>query len=77
MSGGGNGNPPTPVSLSGKSYGQRGLAGYKSIGSQRVRHGWATKQQRSATEADNTMKVDGLSLQALLSFELHIYEFSL
>ena len=36
--GGGNGNPPTPVSSSGKSYGQRGLAGYKYIGSQRVRH---------------------------------------
>ena len=33
---------PTPVFLPGESHGQRSLAGYKSIGSQRVRHDWAT-----------------------------------
>ena len=31
----------TPVFLHGKSHGQRSLAGYKSMGSQRVRHKWA------------------------------------
>ena len=29
---------PTPVFLPGEFHGQRSLAGYKSIGSQRVRH---------------------------------------
>ena len=38
----GNGNP---VSLPGKSHGQRSLAGYGSWGSKRVAHNWATKQQ--------------------------------
>ena len=32
----------TPVFLPGKSHGQRNLVGY-SLGSQRVRHDWATK----------------------------------
>ena len=34
---------PTPAFLPGKSHGQRNLAGYtQSMGSQRVRHDWAT-----------------------------------
>ena len=34
---------PTPVFLPGKSHGQRSLVGYsQSMGSQRVRHDWAT-----------------------------------
>ena len=38
---------PTPVFLPGKSHGQRNLAGYiQSMGSLRVRHDLATKQQR-------------------------------
>jgi len=36
---------PTPVFLSGKSHGQRNLAGY--IGLQRVRYDWATKHSHS------------------------------
>ena len=35
---------PTPVSLSGKSHGQRSLAGYSPWGCKRVGHDWATKQ---------------------------------
>ena len=31
---------PTPVSLPGKSHGQRSLASYSSMGSQRVQHDW-------------------------------------
>ena len=33
---------PNPVFLSGKSHGQKGLAGYSPWGSQRVRHNWVT-----------------------------------
>ena len=33
---------PTPVSLPGKSHGQRSLGWLQSTGSQRVRHNWAT-----------------------------------
>ena len=33
---------PTPVLLSGKSHGQRSLAGLQSMGSRRVGHDWAT-----------------------------------
>ena len=36
---------PTPVSLPGKSHGQRSLVGYSSWGHKRVRHDLATKQQ--------------------------------
>ena len=35
----------TPVSLLGKSHGQRRLVGYSQWGHKRVKHGWATKQQ--------------------------------
>ena len=35
---------PTPVSLLGKSHGQRSLAGYSSRGLQRVRYNLVTKQ---------------------------------
>ena len=35
---------PTPVSLPGKSHGQRSLAGYRPRGRKRVRHGLVTKQ---------------------------------
>ena len=34
---------PTPVFLPGESHGQRRLAGYRSLGSQRFRHNWVTK----------------------------------
>ena len=37
---------PTPVSLPGKSQGQRSLEGYSPWGRRRVRHNWATKQQQ-------------------------------
>ena len=33
---------PTPVLLPGQSHGRRSLIGYKSMGSQRVGHNWAT-----------------------------------
>ena len=36
----------TPVSLPGKSHGQRSLAGYSPWGHKRVRHDLATKQQQ-------------------------------
>ena len=39
---------PTPVLLPEKSHGQRGLAGLQSMGSPRVRHDWATKQQQKS-----------------------------
>ena len=42
---------PTPVCLPGKSHGQRSQAGYKSIGSQRVRHNLVTKQQKLLVKA--------------------------
>ena len=38
---------PTPVFLSGKSYGQRSLVGYSPSGLKRVEHDSATKQQLS------------------------------
>ena len=34
---------PIPVFWPGESHGQRSLAGLQSMGSQRVRHNWATK----------------------------------
>ena len=37
---------PTPVSLPGKSHGQKSLVGYSPWGHKRVRHDLATKQQR-------------------------------
>ena len=37
---------PTPVFLPGKSHGQRRLVGYSPLGSKRVRHDLATKQQQ-------------------------------
>ena len=50
---------PTPIFLSGESYGQRSLAGYSLfIGSQRVRHDWATKHspaQKGAAGSRHTM----------------------
>ena len=39
---------PTPLSLPGKSHGQRSLAGCSSQGCKRVRHDLGTKQQFSA-----------------------------
>ena len=39
---------PTPVSLPGKSHGQRGLVGYSPWGRKRVGHDLATKQQLSS-----------------------------
>ena len=40
---------PTPIFLSGKSPGQRSLAGYSPWGHKSVRHNLATKQQQSFT----------------------------
>ena len=40
---------PTPVFLPRKFHGQRSLAGYKSIGSQRVRHNWACTHMQKPT----------------------------
>ena len=37
---------PTPVFLSGKSYGQKSLASYSSWAHKRVRHSLVTKQQQ-------------------------------
>ena len=37
---------PTPVSLPGKSHGQRSQVGYSPWGHKRVRHDPATKQQQ-------------------------------
>ena len=37
----------TPVFLPQKSHGQRNLAGLQSMGLQRVRHDWMTKQQHN------------------------------
>ena len=49
----GNGNPlqlqPTTVFLPGKSHGQRSLAGYKSMGLQRVRYNLVSQQQQQST----------------------------
>ena len=43
--GGGNGTKiPTPVSLPGKSHGQRSLVGYSPWGHKRARHDLATEQ---------------------------------
>ena len=44
---------PTPVSLPGKSHGQRSLAGLHSMGSQRVRHDWATSLHFPGLPAPN------------------------
>ena len=38
---------PATVFLPGKSHGQRSLAGYKSMGLQRVRHNLVSQQQQS------------------------------
>ena len=40
---------PTPVFLSGKSYGQRSLVGYSPGGSQRVGHDWVTEHTHEHT----------------------------
>ena len=39
---------PTPVSLPGKSHGQRRLVGLQSTGLQRIRHDLETKEQTSS-----------------------------
>ena len=41
---------PTPVSLPGKSHGQRSLVGYSPWGHKRIRHDRATKQKNSNKE---------------------------
>ena len=41
---------PTPVFWPGEFHGQRSLAGYKSMGSQRVRHNWVAKQSPASSE---------------------------
>ena len=38
---------PTPIFLPGKSHGQRSLVGYSPWGRKRVRHNFATKQQKN------------------------------
>ena len=38
--------PPTPVSLPGKSHGQRGLMGYSPCGHKRVKYNWPTEQHK-------------------------------
>ena len=66
---------PTPIFLSGESYGQRSLAGYSLfIGSQRVRHDWVTKHSRAQKEllaADTQWWAVSL-LQELQSVMFHL-----
>ena len=38
---------PTPIVLPGKSYRQKSLVGYMSMGLQKARHDWVTKQQHT------------------------------
>ena len=45
---------PTPVSLPGKSHGQRRLAGYSPLGHKRIGHNLAVKQQQFITEKPTT-----------------------
>ena len=44
---------PTPVFLPGNSHGQRSLVGLQSMGSQRVRNGWATSLTHSPVNKNN------------------------
>ena len=46
---------PTPVFLPGKSHGRRNLVGYKSMGSQRVGHDWATSLYNGDSDIDKRL----------------------
>ena len=48
---------PTPVSLPGKSYGQRSLAGYSPWGRKRAGHDLATKQQQQREDSSKGRKI--------------------
>jgi len=52
---------PTPVSLPGKSQGQRRLVGLQSTGLQRVRHDLETKEQTSSKGHPMHLKQDFLT----------------
>ena len=49
----------TPVFLPGESHGQRSLVGYSFLGSQRIRHNWATQQHECVNENFSRMRSFG------------------